>query len=157
MTAALQIMRADPRSDAARALLGALDVELGGRYPEENVAEYQIDPDAVTAGRGQFLLALLGNEAVGCCALRRLDDGTGEVKRMYVRPAQRGCGVARALLQAIEAEARGFGLRRLLLETGVRQPEAVGLYQRFGFERIPPFPPYVETPLSLCMGKDLGP
>jgi putative acetyltransferase len=154
---ALRIVAADPRSETAQALLGALDAELAGRYPEENVADYQIDPDEVTGQRGRFLLALLGSEAVGCCALRRLDDGAAEVKRMYVRPAQRGCGVARALLHAIEAEAREWGVRRMLLETGVRQPEAVGLYQRFGYARIPPFGAYAETPLSLCMGKPLDP
>jgi putative acetyltransferase len=153
----LRIVVADPRSETAQTLLGALDAELAGRYPEENVADYQIDPDEVTAGRGLFLVAWWGAEAVGCCALRRLDDDAGEVKRMYVRPAQRGCGVARALLQAIEVEARGFGVRQLLLETGVRQPEAVGLYQRFGYARIPPFGAYSETPLSLCMAKTLAP
>ena len=101
-------------------------------------------------------MAFRGKQEIGCCAIRRLDDGTGEVKRMYVRPEQRGTGVADALLVAIEAEAQALAVSRLVLETGVRQPEAIKLYERCGFVRIASFGQYVENPLSFCMGKDLA-
>jgi putative acetyltransferase len=153
----VHITRADLAVPTAQALLDALDAELTARYPEERANAYRIDPEEVSGTRGVFLLAVpaAGDEALGCCALRRLADGTGEVKRMYVRPEARGRGVARALLTAIEAEARALGIARLVLETGVRQPEAVALYGSFGFVRIPVFGTYEESPLSLCMGKDL--
>ena len=63
--------------------------------------------------------------------------------------------MGRVILAALEAEARQLGIARLLLETGERQPEAVTLYTRAGFVRIPPFGEYLTSPLSVCMAKDL--
>jgi putative acetyltransferase len=60
-----------------------------------------------------------------------------------------------ALLGTLEAEARGLGVNRLVLETGVRQPEAIALYERAGFRKIPAFGEYVDSPLSVCMAKAL--
>jgi GNAT superfamily N-acetyltransferase len=74
---------------------------------------------------------------------------------MYVAPEERGRGVGRALLAALEAAARALGLSRLVLETGDRQREAIALYRRAGFRDIPPFGEYVGSPLSVCMGKEL--
>jgi len=67
----------------------------------------------------------------------------------------RGRGVGLAVLHALEAEARRLGIRRLVLETGVRQHEALALYQRVGYSPIPPFGEYLGSPLSLCLGKEL--
>ncbi len=72
---------------------------------------------------------------------------------MFVRSEERGRGIGRALLAALEAEARRLGLTRLVLETGVRQLEAIALYESAGFSRIPPFGEYVGSPLSVCMVK----
>lgn len=80
---------------------------------------------------------------VGCGALRALGDGAAEVKRMYVVPAARGRGVARAVLAGLEAAARERGWSTLRLETGPRQPEAVGLYTRAGYRPIRAFGAYV--------------
>jgi GNAT superfamily N-acetyltransferase len=80
---------------------------------------------------------------VGCGALRALGDGAAEVKRMYVVPAARGRGVARAVLAGLEAAARERGWSTLRLETGPRQPEAVGLYTRAGYRPIRAFGVYV--------------
>jgi putative acetyltransferase len=152
----LRIARGDIRSEDAQLLLAALDAELTARYPEEPVSEWRLEPDEVSPGQGAFVVAFRDQRLVGCCALRRLEDGSGEVKRMYVRPEERGRGAAKQLLQAIEAEARALGLVRLVLETGVRQPEAIKVYERGGFTRIAPFGHYVDSPLSVCMGKDLS-
>jgi putative acetyltransferase len=95
-------------------------------------------------------------EPVGCGALRRLDPTTGEIKRMYVAPSARGGGVGARILAELERHAVALGMHRLLLETGERQVEAVHLYQRAGFTRVPCFGEYADAPLSLCMGKDLG-
>jgi GNAT superfamily N-acetyltransferase len=148
--------RADIRSPRARALLHALDTELLSRYPEPGTdSHFELDAAEVAPGRGVFLIAARAEEAVGCGALRRIAPGTGEIRRMYVSPAARGAGVGRAVLEALEAEARGLGLARLLLETGVRQPEAVALYARAGFSRTGPFGGHEDHPLSVFMGKDL--
>jgi GNAT superfamily N-acetyltransferase len=92
---------------------------------------------------------------VGCGAVRRLDNEVAEIKRMYVIPDHRGQGIARAILAQLEAEATMLGVRRLFLETGDRQPEAVSLYRSAGFTEIPCFGEYADAPLSRCMGKDL--
>jgi GNAT superfamily N-acetyltransferase len=74
---------------------------------------------------------------------------------MYVSPPARGAGVGRVVLAALEAEARALGLDRLVLETGIRQPEAIALYERAGFSRVGRFGDYEEHALSVFMGKDL--
>jgi len=94
--------------------------------------------------------------AVGCGAVM-LAPGHGELKRMYVRPACRGQGLAKALLQHLEREALRRGCRQLMLETGPLQPEAIGLYERMGFQRRGPFGDYWDDPHSVFMHKALAP
>ena len=106
-------------------------------------------------GRGAFLIAWQGEVGIGCGAVRRIERGVAEIKRMYVATAARGAGVGGRILAALEAEARALGMVRLLLEAGERQPEALALYRRAGFVEIPRFGPYVDSALSLCMGKTL--
>ena len=84
--------------------------------------------------------------ALGCGALRVLEDGVAEVKRMYVVQTARGRGVARAVLTGLEGAARERGWTTLRLETGPRQPEAVALYTRAGYRPIAAFGSYVGSP-----------
>ena len=74
---------------------------------------------------------------------------------MYVRPQFRGLGFGKLLLNHLAAYARGRGVGLLRLETGIHQKEAIGLYEGVGFQRIPPFGPYFEDPLSLCYEKSI--
>jgi GNAT superfamily N-acetyltransferase len=154
----ITIRREELHSAIARQLILALNAELEGRYPEEGANFFRLDADEVAEGRGGFFVAYLAGEAVGCGAVRGVEPGVAEIKRMYVAPAARGRGVGRVILDALEAEARRLGARRLLLETGPRQPEAIFLYERAGFTHIPLYGEYVHTPhpdLSVCMAKDL--
>jgi len=84
---------------------------------------------------GTFLVARLGGEPVGCVGLRPV-PGAAEVKRLFVVAEQRQRGIANALMTAVETAATGLGHRRLVLETGERQPEAVALYDSTGWTRI---------------------
>ena len=86
--------------------------------------------------------------------MKRLDAADAEIKRVYVTPTARGRGVGHAILLELEAEALALGAKRIVLETGLRQPEAVALYRRQSFDVIPNFGPYVGSPLSLCMAKN---
>jgi GNAT superfamily N-acetyltransferase len=86
--------------------------------------------------------------ALGCGALRALGDGVAEVKRMYVVPAARGRGVSRAVLGALEDAARERGWTTLRLETGPRQPEAIGLYVSAGYGPIQAFGAYAGDPAA---------
>ena len=151
----LTISRADIHSPDSLALISELNAELSATYPEPGATHFRLDADEVAEGRGAFLVASRSGRPVGCGAVRRIDPQTGELKRMYVRREHRGRGVGRALLAALEAEARALGLRRLVLETGVRQNEAIALYRRCGFTGIPAFAEYALSPLSLCMAKDI--
>jgi GNAT superfamily N-acetyltransferase len=103
--------------------------------------------------RSAFLIARLEGWPVGCAALRPLGAEAAEVKRLYVTPPVRRRGIARLLLAELEAQAARFGFTTLRLETGNRQPEAIGLYESTGFRRIAPYGSYVEDPLSICFEK----
>ncbi|MDT0329300.1 GNAT family N-acetyltransferase [Nocardiopsis lambiniae] len=92
--------------------------------------------------------------AVACGGLRDLGED-GEVKRMYVLPEHRGSGAAAHLLLALEEWALERGWKRLRLETGDRQPDAVRFYTKAGYEPVEPFGAYADAPSSLCFGKVL--
>ncbi len=144
-------------SEAARALVGALDRELSATYPEPGATHFRLDEAEVSAGGGAFLVARLEAEPVGCGAVRILGGGAAEIKRMFVAPRWRGLGISRAILAALEARARASGVGRMLLETGTRQREALALYERAGYVPGPAFGEYVSSPLSVCMEKPLPP
>jgi len=153
---ALTICRDRLDSAIARELILALNSELDARYPEEGANHFRLDPAEVADGHGGFFVARLGEIAAGCGAVRLVDAGAAEIKRMYVPPALRGRGIATRLLAQLESEARRLGAARLVLETGERQFESVALYRRAGFVEIPRYGEYMNSPLSLCMGKPLA-
>ena len=104
----------------------------------------------------RFLVARRAGEALGCGALRIDAEGSyGEVKRMFVLPRARRLKLGRRILDRLEAEARREGLGCLRLETGIHQPEALGLYRAAGFVERGPFGEYGPDPLSVFMEKRL--
>lgn len=123
-------------------------------YPAES--NHHLDETDLEGPEIVFFVARIAGQAVGCGALMRVGQDYGEVKSIFVDPAARGHGIARQLLAAIEAEARRHALPLLRLETGIRQPEAIALYEATGFRRIAPFGTYREDPLSLFMEKGVG-
>jgi putative acetyltransferase len=94
-------------------------------------------------------------DALGCGAVV-MNREYGEIKRMFVRPESRGRGIATQLLAFLEACAAAGGCHQLMLETGIRQPEAIALYRRCGYTQRGPFDGYCDDPLSLFMEKALG-
>jgi len=144
------ILQVSPGSSDALDLIEALDEELLRRYPGASIEG--LLPEDVT-DRLVFLVARIGNRPVACGAVRELDPATGEIKRMFVRPEHRGQGVARAILAALEVRAAELGYSTLRIETGSRQPEAVGLYTSAAYVAIPPFGKYVGNPYSHCFEK----
>ncbi len=149
-------IRTEPLDCAvAQTLIAALNAELSQQYPEPGANHFRLDDAEVSPGRGVFLVAYWEHQPVGCGALRRLDSNTAELKRMYVLASFRGHGIGRALLDALAEEAHALGASQLMLETGVRQREAMNLYERAGFRTVPAFGEYVNAPLSICMSKRL--
>ncbi|PKQ27118.1 MAG: hypothetical protein CVT64_01330 [Actinobacteria bacterium HGW-Actinobacteria-4] len=139
----------------ARALWAAQQTELLERYGEPDL-EPGIDPAGV-------IVSLVGNHADGApiatALLRWSPYGTGagsaEIKRLFVLPEHRGHGHSRVLMGAIEAAARKAGATTLVLETGTEQPEALALYARIGYHRIPNFGAYKGEPNSICFAREL--
>lgn len=143
----LAIESADPIGETARELIHALCSEMSQRY---GTPPSPFSPSEAAAPRTVFLLARLSGQPVGCGALRRFDDHTAEIKRMYVAPAGRRKGIARRILGELERHAQAFSYRAIRLETGIRQPEAQRLYESLGYRRIAAFGPYVGNPTSIC-------
>ena len=155
----------------AIALRAAMDAEISPRYHDklEGISDEEaarlgaalaIDPRTITA----TVIALdAEGRAVGHAALRDLGEvlsaspyaGSLEVKRVYVAPEARGTGLSRALMAELERIAAVAGVGRLILQTGDRQPEAVGLYERIGYTRIPIYPPYLAIAFSNCFEKNV--
>lgn len=147
---------AEPFDSAdARRLVAALDAHLAGLYPPDQRFGQNLRPEHLAPGIGMFVMARADGLAIGCGAVRRLAETTAEVKRMYVEPDIRGRGVAKEILDHLEAAARALGAHRLVLETGIYQTEAVRLYRQAGFTAIDCFGEYADVPTSLCFEKPI--
>lgn len=151
----LQIEPSTLDAPEALPLCAALDAESQARYPFDLSRHFRVSPEEFAAERGAFLLARIDGKAVGCGGVRLLDPETAELKRMYVAPSARGKGIARALLAALEHEARVRGATQIILETGNKQVEALALYRREGYTDIPRYEPYVDATHSVCLAKQL--
>jgi putative acetyltransferase len=139
----------------AAELVAELDADLAERYGSEGEPVHAPAEEFDGPG-GLMLLARLDGEAVGCAGLRRLDERTAELKRMYVRPEARGRGIARELLAACERHAEALGYEQLWLETGTMQPEAVALYLSSGYEPVGAFGQYAGGSLAIHLGRVLA-
>jgi GNAT superfamily N-acetyltransferase len=151
----LQFERVAPSHRVASGLIRELDEELARRYPVESI--HGLHPDEMVEFPGVFLLARCEGEVVACGAVRPLDAGLAELKRMYVVPSARRRGFARRLLEELERVARDLDVRLLRLETGVHQPESVALYEAAGYRQIAPYGEYIGNTYSLCYEKQLAP
>ena len=158
MSSDLQIAPAHSPADLAvvaglfRRYAAALPVDLGYQDFEAELAGL---PGKYAAPEGELLLARDAQGApLGCVALRPLDAGSCEMKRLYLAPEARGLGLGRALTLAVVEAARGLGYRELRLDTLPTMHAAIGLYERLGFRRIGPY--YAPTPPgTIFMALDL--
>ena len=143
-----------PDSAVALLLIDELETHLASLYPRESrhgLSVEQLLAEAVPF----FVLRADDGTPAACAGVKLFGTEYAEVKRMYVRPQFRGHGFAKALLQHLETYTREHGITCLRLETGIYQTEAISLYERLGFQRIPPFGTYTNDPLSLCYEKQL--
>lgn len=145
----ISIAAEDPRQPDVRQLIALSDAYLEALYPPDS--NHLVGVAALAAPDTVFLVARFDGEALGSIAFRSLAPDHAEMKRMFVRADARGRGLGRRLLEALEDVARSRHITRISLETGIRQPEAIGLYRASGYRECPPFGGYAPDPLSLFM------
>ena len=146
----IEIIRTHSDDKRFKNLILELDNDLMSRYSH---ADYKYDINIRFNTLETAVIAQITNITVGCGCFKEIDEDTVEIKRMYVNPYFRGFGVASLMIEALTRWARELFYKRAVLETGVKQPEAIKLYGKHGFEKIPPFDPYIGIPNSVCMGK----
>jgi GNAT superfamily N-acetyltransferase len=139
------------------AVVRALEAELQQEYVERYGGhdESPVDPAEFAPPGGLFVVGFVNDEPVASGGFRRHADDVAEIKRMYVVEDHRGVGYARRLLADLESRAAAVGYRRIVLETGLRQPEAVALYESSGYQPISAFGVYAKHTLTRCFAKDL--
>jgi len=149
------IAREPVRQPEVLRLLEMSDAYMADLYPAES--NHLLDVSSLEKPGVEFFVARNDGRIVGCCALVDAGDGTAEIKRMFVDPESRGLSIGRRLMEMLDSAGREMGLVAIRLETGISQPEALGLYRRFGYVEIGPFGTYKADPLSLFMEKQLLP
>jgi putative acetyltransferase len=150
---AIVIARADPAEPSIRVLIDALDQYMIPLYPAES--NHLLDIETLRQPEMRFFSARVGDDVMGCGGCW-LHGDYAEIKRVYVSPSARGLGLAKKLMQRIEDEARACGRTIARLETGIHQPEALGLYRALGYVDRGPFGNYAKDPNSVFMEKRLG-
>jgi len=142
-----------PDSVDALALIAELEAQLEPFYPSESRHGYSVDK--LLAKNVTFFVIRYNGSPAGCGGIELVGTEYGEIKRMYVRQEFRGLGLGKLMLEYLADYARLKGVNLLRLETGIHQGAAIGLYERFGFETIPPFGEYKPDPLSRFYEKHL--
>ncbi|RZK18716.1 MAG: N-acetyltransferase [Hymenobacter sp.] len=149
----MRLLRTTSASPDFCALVRLLDQDLAVRDGAEHGFYAQFNKIDLIR---HVVVAYLADQPVGCGAFKEFELGAVEIKRMYVRPAQRRQGVAQAVLGELEKWATELDYRAAVLETGRRQPEAIALYQRNGYAFVPNYGQYVGIENSVCLRKPLG-
>jgi putative acetyltransferase len=147
------IARADPREPRVRRLIEELDALQLSLYPAES--NHLISIDTLVQPQMRFFAATVDGDILGCGGIW-LQEDYAEVKRVYVSPKARGLGLAKQIMARLEDEARAAGMAIARLETGIHQPDALGLYRALGYTDRGPFGDYpTEDPMSVFMEKRL--
>ena len=151
----ITIEQVPPDSPPAVELIRELDDHLD-QQPYTASSRHAFSVDKLVREGVVFFVARYLDQLAGCGGVKLFANDYGEVKRMFVRPARRGLGVGKQILDRLAEHTRANGIKVLRLETGIYQKEAIGLYEKYGFERRPPFGEYSEDPLSVYYEKLLS-
>lgn len=149
MTTTISREQADT-ADAV-ALITELENVLDPLYAQESRHGYSVEK--LLQQDVDFFVLRVGGEPAGCGGIEFVGRAYGEIKRMYVRPQYRGLGLGNLMLDYLQTLAQENEVSLLRLETGIYQEAAIRLYERYGFERTPPFGEYKEDPASLFFEK----
>jgi len=146
------LIRTNSDSSDFRELVALLDQDLQIRDGVEHSFYAQFNKiDKIR----HVVVAYAGGVAVGCGAIKEYEEGVAEIKRMFVRAENRGRGIAGQILTELETWAKELNYSECILETGIKQPEAIRLYQKSGYEKIPSYGQYLNVENSVCMKKSI--
>jgi GNAT superfamily N-acetyltransferase len=146
------LVRTNSDNSDFRELVALLDADLAIRDGDEHSFYAQFNRvDKIR----YVVVAFEDSEAVGCGAIKEYAEGVAEIKRMFVRPQNRGRGIAGQILTELETWAKELNYSECILETGIKQPEAIRLYQKSGYEKIPSYGQYLNVENSVCMKKSI--
>lgn len=144
------LTRTDSSNPDFQTLVAELDKDLAIRDGDEHAFFAQFNKIAAIK---HVIVAYEGDTAAGCGAIKEYERGVAEVKRMYVPEEYRGRGIASLILAELEKWAAELGYTKCILETGIRQPEAIGLYKKNGYTIIPNYGQYATVESSVCFEK----
>ncbi len=148
----IRIVRSNSDNQDFIGLVKHLDAELAERDGEEHSFYAQFNKiDKIIS----VVIAYENNKPVGCGAIKEYAPGTMEIKRMYTSPESRGKGIATQVLTELEAWAAELSFEKCILETGKKQPEAIGLYKKNGFKIIPNYGQYAGIENSVSFEKNI--
>ncbi len=145
-------LRTDSDNPDFQKLVALLDADLRIRDGEEHAFYAQFNKIAAIRN---VIVCYAGEKAIGCGAFKPYDDNLVEIKRMFVLPENRGHGIAHKILNELEIWAAELHYAGFVLETGLKQPEAIRLYQKAGYHTIPNYGQYEGVENSVCMKKML--
>jgi GNAT superfamily N-acetyltransferase len=150
---ALELLRTNSDNNDFLDLVELLDADLAIRDGAEHAFYAQFNK----IDKIRFVVIAYEKEvAVGCGAFKEYEPNIAEIKRMFVRPENRGRGIAGQILTELETWAKELNYSECILETGVKQPEAIRLYQKSGYEKISSYGQYLNVENSVCMKKAIG-
>lgn len=146
----------DAQDKDLHGLIAKLDDELAEMYPQQGI--FGVDFNDAYVKHMVFVVATMDQRPVGCGAVRPYDEESIELKRFFVDKSMRGKGIASKILRYLEEVCKTQGYRRIVLETGPKQPEAIALYKKFGYQEIELFGEYLESNSehSLCFEKKIN-
>ncbi|OGU75829.1 MAG: hypothetical protein A2V93_02495 [Ignavibacteria bacterium RBG_16_34_14] len=143
------IKQVNPTSSEALILTAELFNELEEVYGKGRIEDFTSENEEFI----YFILVYHNTETIGCGALKHFGDETAEIKRMFVKKEFRGFGISKLILNDLENVAKERKYKRIVLETGVRQPEAVRLYEKYKYKRMKCYGRYANDSESICFEK----
>ena len=146
------LVRSDSNSQDFLDLVQQLDADLAQRY---GITQLSYSKYNKIQNIDTIVIAYINNIAVGCGCFKPFDKQTIEIKRMYVKLEDRGTVISKKILFELEKWAAELGFSESILETGAKQHEAIGLYNKSGYHRIDNYGQYAGMPNSICFGKSL--
>lgn len=148
----MEIIKTNSKNKEFQLLVNQLDEELAERDGPDHDFYHQFNG---IESLGHVILVLTEERAIACGAIKKLSSKAMEVKRMYVQNEFRSRGIAKLILEELEAWSLELGVEKCILETGKRQPEAISLYKKAGYTIIPNYGQYKGVDNSVCMEKAL--